>query len=109
MSRPPKPAPLAKKVPPPAVPEVYRHSGSSFGSAGYASSEDGYLPPPDGQSSISDGASPGVGGQFTYQAFTFPGKGMYYHQQSLQEDQGIDMTQVRYYRNFKEFLIIFVF
>lgn len=40
MSRPPKPAAQAKKVPPPAVPHEFRHSGSSFGSAGYASSED---------------------------------------------------------------------
>lgn len=53
MSRPSKTAPMAKKVAPPAVPEVFRHSGSSFGSAGYASSEDGFipLPPPDAQSS----------------------------------------------------------
>lgn len=40
MSRPPKPAATAKKVAPPAVPHEFRHSGSSFGSAGYASSED---------------------------------------------------------------------
>ncbi|KAK3920860.1 Caskin-2 [Frankliniella fusca] len=40
MSRPAKSAPLAKKVAPPAVPGVFRHSGSSFGSAGYCSSED---------------------------------------------------------------------
>lgn len=44
MSRPPKPAATVKKVPPPAVPHEFRHSGSSFGSAGYASSEDaGFL------------------------------------------------------------------
>lgn len=43
----------------------------------------------------SSGKSPGPGGQFNYQSFTFPGKGVYYHhQQSLQEDQGIDLTQV---------------
>jgi hypothetical protein len=41
MSRPPKPVPQVKKVAPPAVPDVFRHSGSSFGSAGYSSSEDG--------------------------------------------------------------------
>ncbi|EEB16625.1 ankyrin repeat-containing protein, putative [Pediculus humanus corporis] len=104
MSRPSKATPMAKKVAPPAVPEVFRHSGSSFGSAGYDSSEDGFipLPPPDAQSNISDrsdiygvsGKSPGPGSQFTYQSFTFPGKGIYYHhQQSLQEDQGIDLTQ----------------
>lgn len=48
MSRPPKPAATAKKVAPPAVPHEFRHSGSSFGSAGYASSEDaGFLAPTD--------------------------------------------------------------
>lgn len=48
MSRPPKPAATAKKVAPPAVPHEFRHSGSSFGSAGYASSEDaGFLAPSD--------------------------------------------------------------
>lgn len=49
MSRPPKPVVQAKRVAPPAVPDVYRHSGSSFGSAGYGSSEDtgGFLMPPD--------------------------------------------------------------
>ncbi|XP_063705294.1 uncharacterized protein LOC134834512 isoform X1 [Culicoides brevitarsis] len=47
MSRPAKPT-TAKKVAPPAVPEIYRHSGSSFGSVGYASSDDGgFLQPPD--------------------------------------------------------------
>lgn len=30
----------AKRVAPPAVPEIYRHSGSSFGSAGYGSCDD---------------------------------------------------------------------
>lgn len=41
------------------------------------------------------GKSSGQGNQFNYQSFTFPGKGVYYHhQQSLQEDQGIDLTQV---------------
>lgn len=54
MSRPPKTA-QAKRVAPPAVPEVYRHSGSSFGSAGYGSSEDagGFLVPPDTPSALS--------------------------------------------------------
>ena len=49
MSRPPKPVPQAKRVAPPAVPDVYRHSGSSFGSAGYGSCEDtgGFLHTPD--------------------------------------------------------------
>uniref|UniRef100_A0A336M3Z6 CSON008316 protein n=1 Tax=Culicoides sonorensis TaxID=179676 RepID=A0A336M3Z6_CULSO len=48
MSRPSKPT-QAKKVAPPAVPEIYRHSGSSFGSVGYASSDDGgfITQPPD--------------------------------------------------------------
>lgn len=41
MSRPPKALTQVKKVAPPAVPNDFRHSGSSFGSAGYASSEDG--------------------------------------------------------------------
>lgn len=50
MSRPPKPTATAKKVAPPAVPYEFRHSGSSFGSAGYGSSEDGsggFLAPAD--------------------------------------------------------------
>lgn len=49
MSRPSKAVTQAKKVAPPAVPNDFRHSGSSFGSAGYASSEDGgtcYVVPP---------------------------------------------------------------
>ncbi|XP_034247597.1 caskin-2 isoform X2 [Thrips palmi] len=108
MSRPAKSAPLAKKVAPPAVPGVFRHSGSSFGSAGYCSSED----PNDIVRDVSDhsdmyaagaGKSPG---QMAYPAFTFPGpQGLgqaksgqvqppfFHHQLSLQEDQGIDMTQ----------------
>ncbi|XP_052127567.1 caskin-2 isoform X2 [Frankliniella occidentalis] len=104
MSRPAKSAPLAKKVAPPAVPGVFRHSGSSFGSAGYCSSED----PGDILRDVGDhtdiygmaGKSPG---QMSYPAFTFPGpQGMsqgkvgppfFQHQLSLQEDQGIDMTQ----------------
>lgn len=48
MSRGGKGAVTAKKVPPPAVPHEFRHSGSSFGSAGYSSSEDAvFLAPPD--------------------------------------------------------------
>lgn len=40
MNRPQKCAPQIKKVAPPSVPDnsTYRHSGSSFGSAGYSSS-----------------------------------------------------------------------
>jgi hypothetical protein len=46
MSRAPNKQPAqVKKVAPPSVPDVFRHSGSSFGSAGYSSSED-FLPPP---------------------------------------------------------------
>ncbi len=61
MSRPPKPISQAKRVAPPAVPDVYRHSGSSFGSAGYSSSEDagGFLTVPDATSII------GIRGTFT--------------------------------------------
>ncbi|KAJ8682480.1 hypothetical protein QAD02_018272 [Eretmocerus hayati] len=45
MSRPSKAVTQAKKVAPPAVPNDFRLSGSSFGSAGYSSSEDGcFLP-----------------------------------------------------------------
>ncbi|CAH1110246.1 unnamed protein product [Psylliodes chrysocephalus] len=117
MSRPPKPAATAKKVPPPAVPHEFRHSGSSFGSAGYASSEDAGLLAPSEASGIprddhsdygstvsgSTGKSPGP--VFPAPTFTFPGQmssgtvlthkaAVYYHHQlSLQEDQGIDMTQ----------------
>lgn len=40
MSRLPKRMQQAKRVAPPAVPEIYRHSGSSFGSAGYSSCDD---------------------------------------------------------------------
>lgn len=39
MSRLPKRMQQAKRVAPPAVPEIYRHSGSSFGSAGYGSDD----------------------------------------------------------------------
>ncbi|XP_031630661.1 uncharacterized protein LOC116345432 isoform X2 [Contarinia nasturtii] len=40
MNRLPKRVQQAKRVSPPAVPEIYRHSGSSFGSAGYGSCDD---------------------------------------------------------------------
>lgn len=40
MSRLPKRMQQAKRVAPPAVPEIYRHSGSSFGSIGYSSCDD---------------------------------------------------------------------
>lgn len=115
MSRPPKPAATAKKVAPPAVPHEFRHSGSSFGSAGYASSEDaGYLAPSDTPgvprddhsdygSTVSGSTGKSPGPIFPAPTFTFPGQpppvlthkaAVYYHHQlSLQEDQGIDMTQ----------------
>lgn len=117
MSRPPKPAATAKKVAPPAVPHEFRHSGSSFGSAGYASSEDaGFLAPTDPPgvprddhsdygSTVSGSTGKSPGPIFPAPSFTFPGQpppgtvlthkaAVYYHHQlSLQEDQGIDMTQ----------------
>ncbi|XP_060534827.1 caskin-2 isoform X2 [Cylas formicarius] len=118
MSRPPKPAATAKKVAPPAVPHEFRHSGSSFGSAGYGSSEDGggFLVPGDPPgvprddhsdygSTVSGSTGKSPGPIFPAPAFTFPGQpppgavlthkaAVYYHHQlSLQEDQGIDMTQ----------------
>lgn len=40
MSRLPKRMQQAKRVAPPAVPEIYRHSGSSFCSAGYVSCDE---------------------------------------------------------------------
>lgn len=55
MSRAPKPAATAKKVPPPAVPHEFRHSGSSFGSAGYASSEDAVFLAPSETSGVPRG------------------------------------------------------
>uniref|UniRef100_A0A0A9ZHV5 Caskin-2 n=1 Tax=Lygus hesperus TaxID=30085 RepID=A0A0A9ZHV5_LYGHE len=107
MSRAGKPA-QAKKVAPPAVPDsAFRNSGSSFGSAGYSSAgedvifhdnRDGYEMS-DGIYSMGPGKSPST---YPYPAFTFPGpqqynhvgkSSAYYHQLSLQEDQGIDMTQ----------------
>lgn len=154
MSRPPKSIQQAKRVAPPAVPDIYRHSGSSFGSAGYGSCEESaaasgfFLPPESVRSNncqtenisseqidyantsvqqnsslvnnktvntnctmskspaagAASGASGGSGvngnqGQFTYNA-NIPYQplthkaAVYYHQQlSLQEDQGIDLTQ----------------
>lgn len=116
MSRPPKPAATAKKVAPPAVPHEFRHSGSSFGSAGYASSEDaGFLAPSeppgvprddhsDYGSTISGSTGKSPGPVYQPPAFTYPtpppgavlthkAAVYYHHQLSLQEDQGIDMTQ----------------
>ncbi|XP_022920886.2 caskin-2 isoform X3 [Onthophagus taurus] len=116
MSRPPKPAATAKKVAPPAVPHEFRHSGSSFGSAGYASSEDaGFLATSDNAgvpcrddhsdygSTVSGSTGKSPGPLYTPPTFTFPTQpgtmlthkaAVYYHHQlSLQEDQGIDMTQ----------------
>ncbi|CAH0545872.1 unnamed protein product [Brassicogethes aeneus] len=115
MSRPPKPTATAKKVAPPAVPHEYRHSGSSFGSAGYASSEEPtYLAPSEASgvprddhsdygSTVSGSTGKSPGPIFPAPTFTFPQQpgtvlthkaAVYYHHQlSLQEDQGIDMTQ----------------
>uniref|UniRef100_A0A1B6DRJ2 SAM domain-containing protein n=1 Tax=Clastoptera arizonana TaxID=38151 RepID=A0A1B6DRJ2_9HEMI len=109
MSRPPKPVVPLKKVAPPAVPDAgFRHSGSSFGSAGYSSAGEDHVfhdPNRDGYDTDVYGMAGKSPGQFNYPAFTFPGPqytqvpgstkaSMYYHHQlSLQEDQGIDMTQ----------------
>ncbi|XP_050421815.1 uncharacterized protein LOC126834142 isoform X3 [Adelges cooleyi] len=107
--------PQVKKVAPPAIPDLAacRHSGSSFGSTGYSSSSD------DAFIETSTGIKPDVydvsetyypignkspSSQYNHPAFTFPGSSLqyphppgnmktYYHQLSLQEDQGIDMTQ----------------
>ncbi|XP_047109502.1 caskin-2 isoform X5 [Schistocerca piceifrons] len=100
--------------------QQYRLSGSSFGSAGYSSSsDDGLLTPADvtpqqqaaqqacDHSEVYELTGKSPGAQFSYPAFTFPGpqgvqytqlmhsgkSAAYYHQMSLQEDQGIDMTQ----------------
>ena len=94
MSRPSKSVAQIKKVPPPAVPNDFRHSGSSFGSAGYASSEDGYgvtgLSNLNG-SNIDDntygmpGSGKSPGPIFTHPGFSFPPiVGKYAHA----EDQG---------------------
>lgn len=115
-SRLPKPTPQAKRVTPPAVPDVYRLSGSSFGSAGYSSSEDGaFLVPPDTPNELTssdqidyDSSKNSAGINTSYignqTQFPFPvtSRGeplthkaaVFYHQQlALQEDQGIDLTQ----------------
>ncbi|XP_043790085.1 caskin-1 isoform X2 [Apis laboriosa] len=96
MNRPSKAVTQAKKVAPPAVPDVFRHSGSSFGSAGYASSEDSCFLPGSGPGGTTDESSYGVpsgkspGPIFTHPGFAFPAVvGKYAHA----EDQGIDMTQ----------------
>ncbi|XP_020286037.1 caskin-1 isoform X2 [Pseudomyrmex gracilis] len=96
MSRPSKAVTQAKKVAPPAVPDVFRHSGSSFGSAGYASSEDSCFLSGSGPGGTTDDGSYGIpsgkspGPIFTHPGFAFPPVvGKYAHA----EDQGIDMTQ----------------
>ncbi|XP_022120226.2 caskin-2 isoform X2 [Pieris rapae] len=119
-------ATTAKRVPPPAVPgdafgtPQHRHSGSSFGSQGYASCEDqAYPQPPDTPSHTRDdhsdygstvsgvsgvsgasgslGKSPAGGGTFTFpppsQPLTHKAAVYYHHQLALSDDQGIDMTQ----------------
>ncbi|KAM3959225.1 LOW QUALITY PROTEIN: CRK like proto-oncogene, adaptor protein [Aphomia sociella] len=116
----------AKRVPPPAVPgdafgtPQHRHSGSSFGSQGYASCEEQpYSQPPDTPSHTRDdhsdygstvsgvsgvsgasgslGKSPAGGGTFTFpppsQPLTHKAAVYYHHQLALSDDQGIDMTQ----------------
>ncbi|XP_045514615.1 caskin-2 isoform X2 [Pieris brassicae] len=116
-------ATTAKRVPPPAVPgdafgtPQHRHSGSSFGSQGYASCEEqAYPQPPDTPSHTRDdhsdygstvsgvsgasgslGKSPAGGGTFTFpppsQPLTHKAAVYYHHQLALSDDQGIDMTQ----------------
>ncbi|KAL4708718.1 hypothetical protein ACJJTC_017397 [Scirpophaga incertulas] len=119
-------AATAKRVPPPAVPgdafgtPQHRHSGSSFGSQGYASCEEqAYPQPPDTPSHTRDdhsdygstvsgvsgvsgtsgslGKSPAGGGTFTFpppsQPLTHKAAVYYHHQLALSDDQGIDMTQ----------------
>ncbi|XP_048482825.1 caskin-2 isoform X3 [Plutella xylostella] len=119
-------AATAKRVPPPAVPgdafgtPQHRHSGSSFGSQGYASCDDqGYPQPPDTPSHTRDdhsdygstvsgvsgvsgasgslGKSPAGAGTFTFpapaQPLTHKAAVYYHHQLALSDDQGIDMTQ----------------
>lgn len=91
MSRPSKAVTQAKKVAPPAVPDVFRHSGSSFGSAGYASSEDSCFLSGSGSGGTADDGSYGMpsgkspGPIFTHSGFAFPPMiGKYAHA----EDQG---------------------
>ncbi|XP_060861317.1 uncharacterized protein LOC132938479 isoform X3 [Metopolophium dirhodum] len=114
MNKTQKNVPQVKKVPPPAIPDsvACRHSGSSFGSTGYSSSsDDAFLDPNtcikpdiyDGSDTYCPIGNKSPSSQFNHPAFTFPGSTsyshpsgnmkMYYHQLSLQEDQGIDMTQ----------------
>lgn len=95
MSRPSKAVTQAKKVAPPAVPDVFRHSGSSFGSAGYASSEDSCFLPGSGPGGTADDGSYGMpsgkspGPIFTHSGFAFPPViGKYAHA----EDQGTNYT-----------------
>ncbi|XP_050542930.1 uncharacterized protein LOC126906388 isoform X2 [Daktulosphaira vitifoliae] len=114
MNKTPKNSPQVKKVAPPAIPDLAacRHSGSSFGSTGYSSSnDDAFIESSSGiKPDIYDttesyypigNKSPSI--QYNHTNFTFPGSSFYshpignmktyYHQLSLQEDQGIDMTQ----------------
>ncbi|XP_055714693.1 uncharacterized protein LOC129808816 isoform X2 [Phlebotomus papatasi] len=70
--------PMAKRVAPPAVPDIYRHSGSSFGSVSFVSSCDDEAAPPSLQSRD----------PLTHKAAV-----MFHQQMALQEDQGIDLTQ----------------
>nr|XP_018915150.1 PREDICTED: caskin-2 isoform X2 [Bemisia tabaci] len=110
MNRQPKAGAQMKKVAPPQVPETaFRHSGSSFGSAGYGSAGEEPVfhdaPVRDGYDMTDCYGPPGKspGSQFSYPQFTFPGQPYihinaakataHYHQLALQEDQGIDMTQ----------------
>ncbi|KAK1122664.1 hypothetical protein K0M31_009107 [Melipona bicolor] len=97
MNRPSKAVTQAKKVAPPAVPDVFRHSGSSFGSAGYASSEDSCFLPGSGPGGTTDEGSYGVpsgkspGPIFTHPGFAFPPVvGKYAHA----EDQGVILIEL---------------
>lgn len=99
MNRPSKAVTQAKKVAPPAVPDVFRHSGSSFGSAGYASSEDSCFLPGSGPGGTIDEGSYGVpsgkspGPIFTHPGFAFPPVvGKYAHA----EDQGVMLFITNY-------------
>lgn len=100
MNRPSKAVTQAKKVAPPAVPDVFRHSGSSFGSAGYASSEDSCFLPGSGPGGTTDEGSYGVpsgkspGPIFTHPGFAFPPVvGKYAHA----EDQGAILIELLAY------------
>ncbi|TGZ49413.1 Uncharacterized protein DBV15_09773 [Temnothorax longispinosus] len=78
MSRPSKAVTQAKKVAPPAVPDVFRQSGFSFGLAGYASSEDSCFLSGSGPGGTADDGSYGMPfGKsprpiFTHSGFAFP-------------------------------------